>query len=239
MLLSVLLISSLALLFFMSGRYIAANSAVREIPVYSIENDNQQIAITFDCAWSADDIPTIINILEKYKCKATFFAVGNWAEKYPDAVKMLYENGHTIANHSYSHPHYNSMSKSEMLADMDKCDNVIESITGQKPVLFRSPYGEYNNSVIEVCRENGHEYIQWSVDSLDWTDITAEEIYKRITEKTKSGDILLFHNGTKHTAEILPKILEKLSKDYNFTLVSDMLIKDNYIIDATGRQKRK
>jgi len=239
MLLSVLVLTALVLLFFVSGRYISANTSVRQIPVYSIENDNNQIAITFDCAWSAEDIPDIVNILNKYNCKAVFFAVGNWAEKYPDMVRLLHENGHTIANHSYSHPHYNSMSKSEMLADMDKCDNVIMGITGEKPTLFRSPYGEYNNSVIDVCRENNHEYIQWSVDSLDWKDISADEIYKRITEKTKSGDILLFHNGTKHTSEVLPKILDTLSKKYRFALVEDMLIKDDYTIDSAGRQRKK
>ena len=236
--LSVIILSLLAAGFVISGRYIAVSSTPKEVPVYSVDTDKNEISITFDCAWSADDIDSIIETLEKYNCPAVFFAVGDWAEKYPDAVKKLSENGHTVANHSYSHAHFNSLSKEEMIADMDKCDSLIESITQKRPVLFRAPYGEYNDTLINACRETNRHYIQWSVDSLDWKDISADEIYDRIIKKTKAGDILLFHNGTKHTKDVLPKILETLSQQYTFVLTEDLIYKDNYTIDNAGKQHK-
>lgn len=236
MILSIILISILAGGFIISGRYIAVSSDKKEIPIYCVDNNQNQISVTFDCAWSADDIDSIIETLDKYNCPATFFAVGDWAEKYPDAVKKLAQHGHTVANHSYSHKHFNSLSSEQMLEDMNKCDDLIESLTGKRPILFRAPYGEYNDTLIKACNQSGRYYIQWSVDSLDWKDISADEIYKRITERTKSGDILLFHNGTKHTKDILPEILKKLSENYTFVLTENLIYKDNYTIDHAGKQ---
>lgn len=215
------------------------NSAQKEIPIYCVETDENKIAITFDCAWNADDIDSIIETLEKYNCKATFFVVGDWLERFPDSVKKLSDNGHEIANHSYAHGHFNSMTKEQMMEDMQICDDKIEEITGVKPTLFRAPYGEYNDLLIKTCRETGREYIQWSIDSLDWQNITEEEIYNRCIRKTKNGDILLLHNGTPYTAKVLPRILETLSKDYSFVKVSDLIYKDNYTINVEGRQQKK
>ncbi|MCH5184857.1 MAG: polysaccharide deacetylase family protein [Oscillospiraceae bacterium] len=238
LILSVILLSALAAGFIVSGRYIAASSSPKEIPVYCVDTEKNEISITFDCAWSADDIDSVIETLAKYNCPATFFAVGDWVEKYPDAVKKLSENGHTVANHSYSHAHFNNLTAQQMLSDMDKCDSLIESVTGKRPVLFRAPYGEYNDTLIRQCGNTGRFYIQWSVDSLDWTDISADEIYNRVVQKTKPGDIILFHNGTKYTKDVLPRILEKLSENYTFTLTENMIYKDNYTIDHTGRQHK-
>jgi len=214
------------------------NSAQKEIPIYSVATDEKKIAITFDCAWNADDIDSIIETLEKYNCPATFFVVGDWLERFPDSVKKLSDKGHEIANHSYAHGHFNSMTREQMTEDMELCDNKIEEITGIRPTLFRAPYGEYNDLLIKTCRETGREYIQWSIDSLDWQDITKEEIYNRCIRKTQNGDILLLHNGTPYTAEVLPEILETLSKEYSFVKVSDMIYKENYTIDVTGRQHK-
>lgn len=139
----------------------------KEVPIYCVETDEKKIAITFDCAWNADDVDSIIETLKKYDCKATFFVVGDWLERFPDEVKKLSDNGHEIANHSYGHGHFNSMSKEQMLSDMQKCDDKIKEVTGIAPTLFRAPYGEYNDLLIKTCRERGRIYIQWSVDSLD------------------------------------------------------------------------
>lgn len=213
------------------------NENRKEIPIYCVDTQENKIAVTFDCAWNADDIDSIIETLKKYNCPATFFVVGDWLERFPDSVKKLSDNGHEIANHSYNHAHYNNMTKEEMIADMQICDDKIEQITNVKPTLFRAPYGEYNDLLIKTCRETGRWYIQWSVDSLDWRDISAQEIYERCVKKTQSGDILLLHNGTPHTAEILPKILETLSEKYTFVKASDLIYKDNFTINIEGRQK--
>ena len=145
----------------------------RLIPIYSVETPKKKIALTFDCAWGADDIPDIINILAKNDVKATFFTVGSWVKKYPDAVKALHEAGMEIGNHSDSHAHVNNLSYGENLEDMTKCNEKIESITGKKVKYYRGPYGEYNNTVITVAEELHMQVIQWNVDTLTYISRTV------------------------------------------------------------------
>ena len=102
--------------------------------------------------------------------------------------------------------------------------------------MVRAPSGGYNDTVVRVCDERGTPCIQWSVDGIDYGDADAQGIIKRATSITKSGDIILLHNGTEHTAEVLPQILEKLSKTYEFSTVSGMLYTENFIVDHTGMQ---
>lgn len=207
------------------------------IPIYSVGRDDGKVAITFDCAWGAEDMESILSTLKNHNCKATFFVLGTWAEQNPDIMKKIVADGHEIGNHSYNHTHYTAMSQNEMLADIDKCNKAIKDTSGISPTLFRAPSGDYNNSVIETVHSKNMEYIQWSVDSLDWRGLTCEQMSERIIPKTKSGDILLFHNGTAHTAESLDKILTELEKKgFSFLKVSDLIYKDNYTIDHTGRQ---
>lgn len=209
----------------------------REIPIYCVERGDNKIALTFDCAWNADDVENICSTLDAYNAKATFFAVGDWAEKYPDAVKQFAQKGHEIGNHSYNHAHYKKLSKSQMLADMEKCDGILEKLSGKKPTLFRSPYGEYNDTVVKTCDSSGRTYIQWSVDSIDYGDASADDILRRATTNVKSGDILLLHNGTKNTAAALPQILKTLSdRGFEFVTVSELIYTDNYTIDHSGKQ---
>ncbi len=134
------------------------------IPIYSVKTDDKKIAITFDSAWGDEDLTEILDSLKKYDCKATFFVVGDFIEKYPDRIKQMYEAGNEIANHSDTHPHTNSLTREEMIKQMDDCDKKIKDITGQKEVLFRAPYGEYNNLLVQTCKDTGRFCIQWDVD---------------------------------------------------------------------------
>ncbi len=207
------------------------------IPIYCVKTDEKKIAITFDSAWDDADLTEVLQALDDYECKATFFVVGDFLEKYPERVKEMYEKGHEIANHSDTHPHPNSLSRDEMINEMDNCDKKIKDITGQKEVLFRAPYGEYNNLLVKTCEDTGRFCIQWDVDSLDWKGITADMIVKRVTEKIKNGSIVLLHNGAENTAEALPQLLCELKNvGYEFVTVSDLIYKDNYYIDHTGMQ---
>ncbi len=207
------------------------------IPIYCVKTDEKEIAITFDSAWDDADLTEVLQALDDYECKATFFVVGDFLEKYPERVKEMYEKGHEIANHSDTHPHPNSLSRDEMINEMDNCDKKIKDITGQKEVLFRAPYGEYNNLLVKTCEDTGRFCIQWDVDSLDWKGITADMIVKRVTEKIKNGSIVLLHNGAENTAEALPQLLCELKNvGYEFVTVSDLIYKDNYYIDHTGMQ---
>lgn len=214
-----------------------ANSE-RLLPIYCVGTEKKQIAISFDAAWGNDDTGTLIDILGKYKVKATFFVVGEWVDKYPESVKQLADAGHQIQNHSDTHPHMPELSTAQMIEELKSCNEKIAKITGKTPTLFRAPYGDYNNSLISAVSSIDMYTIQWDVDSLDWKDTaTAESIANRVVSNVKNGSIVLFHNDADHTPEALPTILEQLTKQgYEFVFISDLIYKENYTIDHTGKQ---
>ena len=196
-----------------------------------------KIALTFDCAWNNDDIGGILDVLDRYEVKATFFILGDWANKYPDSVVEIYNRGHQIGTHSMSHTDYTILTREEILKDISENENIIWDLTDNRPILFRAPSGAYNDTVVKTCEETGRIYVQWSVDSLDYIDeATVDTIYQRVIENTKAGDIILMHNGTEHTLSALPKIIETLKNEFEFAKLLDMVYFEDYIIDHTGRQ---
>lgn len=209
-----------------------------DIPIYSVECDEKKCAITFDCAWGAADIPNILDILDKYKAKGTFFIVGLWAKKYPDTVKLISDRGHEIANHGYSHAHMAQIPEDKIKEEILLCNDILEKITEKKINLFRPPYGEYNAATVKIAKNLKYQTIQWDVDSLDWKkNMTKEDIFKRVTQRTENGSIILFHNDTLYTEEIMPSILENLmSNGFECVKVSELLIKENYRIRYDGKQ---
>ncbi|MBR6740262.1 MAG: polysaccharide deacetylase family protein [Clostridia bacterium] len=212
-------------------------AAAREIPIYCVDRDDKVLSISFDAAWGDEDTDEILSALSEAGVKATFFLVGEWVDKYPHRVKQIFEAGHEIQNHSATHPHMPKIGRDKMLSELNICSDKIEAVTGVRPILFRPPYGDYSNDVIEVARGTGLYTIQWDVDSLDWKDLTAGQIYDRVVPKVGPGSIVLFHNGGKHTAESLPAILSELkSQGYTFLTISELIYKDNYTVDHTGRQ---
>lgn len=223
-----------------SGEIIQTMSQAKKLPIYNVDTSEAKIAFTMNCAWNADDIDQILATLSKHNTHITFFMVGDWVDKYPDAVKKISEAGHEIANHSDGHKHVNNLSLEENEKEVKLCSDKIETITGKKTTLYRGPYGEYNNTVIQAAENQKHITIQWSLDTLDYKGLTADEMWARLNGKVKNGDIILSHNGTKHTADSLDKILTNLeSNGFKVVTVSDLIYKDNYIIDNNGTQKSK
>ncbi len=213
------------------------SNSIRKLPIYCVETDEKKIAITFDAAWSAEDTDELINILKKHNAKATFFAVGDWVEKNPDAVKKLHKSGHEIGNHSDTHAAFSKISRKEIKEEILNCNEKIEAVTGIAPKLVRAPSGDYDNKSIEVAENLDMKMIQWDCDSLDWKLLSVDEMYARVTSKVQNGSILLFHNGVENTPKALDKILTKLEKDgYEFVTVSELIYWDDYEIDHTGRQ---
>ncbi len=145
------------------GAYATAN---RLLPIYCVETNKKQVAISFDAAWGNDDTEDLIRILKEYDVPATFFVVGAWVDKYPESVKALHDAGHQIHNHSNSHPNMPQLSKAQMRDEIESCNKKIESITGKCPTLFRPPYGDYDNSTIETIKEMNMYTIQWDVETL-------------------------------------------------------------------------
>lgn len=143
---------------------VSAAASNRQLPIYCVQRDQKMLSISFDAAWGNEDTQQLIDILGKYQVKATFFVVGDWVDKYPESVQALYAAGHEIMNHSNTHAHMSQLSREEIIADVEACNDKIEAVTGVRPTLIRPPYGEYDNNVITAIRSIGMEPIQWDVD---------------------------------------------------------------------------
>jgi len=140
-------------------------------------------------------------------------------------------------SHSNTHPHVNNLSYEENIKEIELSVDKIEKITGKRTNLYRAPYGEYNNTVIKAANDKGYYTIQWSLDTLDYTGLTGKEMWNRLDSKLSCGDIILMHNGTKHTADSLDMLLKNIKqKGFDVVPVSSLLYKENYKIDATGTQ---
>lgn len=222
-----------------AGKYVSSASTQRILPIYSVQTDEKKIAITFDAAWTNQDTDQLIQILKKHNAVATFFIVGDWAEKFPESVKAFHNAGHTIANHSDTHKAFSKCSREEIHEEIVNCNKKLEAITGDKVTLLRAPSGDYTDQSLEVAKELGMYTIQWNVDSLDYTGLSVDEISQRILSRTENGSIVLFHNGVENTAEALDTILTELSSQgYTFVSVDDLIYKEKYYLDHTGRQHK-
>ncbi len=216
---------------------VSAAASTRQLPIYSVERTQKVCAISFDAAWGNEDTQTLIDILEKFHVKTTFFVVGDWAEKYPESVKALHDAGHEVMSHSNHHDHYNTLTAQQIVEDVTASNQRIAAATGVTPTLIRCPYGEYDDHVISAIRSMGMEPIQWDVDSLDWKDYDAGTICKRVRDKLAPGSIVLFHNAALHTPEALPSVLEHMIREgYTVVPIGQLIYWENYTIDHTGRQ---
>lgn len=223
-----------------SGEIIETMSQAKKLPVYCVETAEPKIAFSMNCAWNDSDIDSILQTLSKHNVKITFFMVGDWVDKYPEAVKKISDAGHEIANHSDGHKHVNNLNLEENENEIKLCSEKIEKITGNKTTLYRGPYGEYNNTVIQAAENQQHITIQWSLDTLDYKGLTGDEMWARLNEKLKNGDIILSHNGTEHTADSLDKLLTNIKeKGFQVVTVSELIYEENYVIDSNGVQKQK
>ncbi len=232
------ILAALSIVYIVNHPAVAGVSAApRELPIYCVQRDYKVCSLTFDAAWGNEDTEQLIETLGKYDVRATFFVVGFWAEKFPESVKALAEAGHEVMNHSDGHDHMTKLTREQIIKDMNTCNDKIEAVTGVRPFLMRPPYGEYDNTVISAVRSMDMEPIQWDVDSLDWKDLGAEEITKRVVSKVQPGSIVLFHNAALHTPEALPMLIEQLLQEgYTFLPVSELILQGEYRIDHTGRQ---
>lgn len=139
----------------------------RELPVYSVQREDQKIALTIDAAWEADKTDFILAELERQGIKATFYLCGVWVDTYPEKVKAIAAAGHEIGNHSVSHPHMSKLGADEIKREIIDLNTEMENLGVKPGKTFRAPFGEYNDLVIATTREIGYEPVQWSIDTLD------------------------------------------------------------------------
>ncbi len=218
----------------------AVVAAKRELPIYCVEKSDKVLSISFDASWGADKTIAILDILDKYNVKTTFFLVGSWVDKYPDMLREIVARGHEIGNHSDSHPHMSQLTEDSIRKELRMMSDKVEKLTGVRPTLFRPPYGDYNNRVISVARAEGYEAVQWSIDSLDWKDRGTADIIKQCTYRVEPGDIVLFHNDSNDIVNALPTVIEHYQQlGYTIIPVSQILLEGAYTIDVQGRQHPK
>lgn len=201
--------------------------------IWEVNTGEKLIAFTFDDGPSPTFTPQILNLLAKYNARATFFVNGKEAEKFPEIIKRQYNEGHEIANHTYSHKEVNQMSEEELLLDLKKAHQVVKNIINKDMKLFRPTSGYYDETIVKIASKLDYKVIiwTWGLDSKDWLYKDHNKIAANIYNNINPGNIVLFHDrggnreNTIKTLHILLPLLQE--KGYQFVTVSDLLNNQN------------
>ena len=186
-----------------------------------------QIALTFDDGPHPGRTPEILDILEEYNIKATFYVIGQNVQYYPDIFKRTVDEGHEIGNHTHSHKALESFSKAEIKNEIELFNQAIDGIYKKNVCTLRPPEGKFDSALNTFAKENNYKIVLWSVDTLDWMHRTPEKIAETVLTETKGGDIILMHDyisGKSPTPDALKIIIpELLERGFEFVTVSDLL----------------
>lgn len=240
---NILLVCTLGacLLFFCQpGELIRHVSAAvkKENPIYFVYTEESKLSLSFDAAWGCEHTEDILRILKDNNIKATFFLTNIWLQAYPEMAQKIAADGHEIAMHSVSHPHMNSLTNEQIVQEIEDNKALIIATTDYEPTLFRMPFGEYNNTVVNTVKDLGYCPIQWSIDSLDWQDTaTVSSITERVTSKLHNGAIILMHNNGTYTADALAAIIRYAKEaGYQFVPIGQLIYPAPYTVDTQGGQ---
>src|SRR5699024_10772804 len=186
--------------------------------------DEKVVSFACNIDWGNESIEDMLNIFKDRNINITFFPTGKWAEKNPKLLKNIYDDGHEIGNHGYSHVDYDKLSLSENIEQIKKADSIIKNIIGEKPIYFAPPSGGFSDCTIKAADDLDYTTIMWSVDTIDWReDSTEDVIVERVLSNIHNSAIVLMH-PTEETNIALPKIIESLLKQgYNIGRISDIL----------------
>ncbi len=218
------------------GGYSSVMAQNRKVPVYKTDTAENKVAISFDAAWGADKTRQIMDICDAYNVKATFFLVGFWVEKYPEIVAEIDKRGFEIGTHSATHPKMSTLSTEKINSELTESSAKISAITGKQVRLFRPPFGDYNNTLLGCAENLNLLTIQWSLDSLDWKGLSADQIASRL-QKMQKGDIILCHNNSDHITEALPLVLESARlKGLQIVPVGELVYFNDFVVDGNGVQ---
>ncbi len=211
----------------------------RELPIYCVDTPEKKVALSFDAAWGNEDTQKILDMLKKYDLHVTFFMTGGWVEAYPDDVKAIQAAGHDLGNHSENHKNMSQLSDMEKKEELMAVHNKVKKLTGVDMELFRPPYGDYDNAVINTAKACGYYTIQWDCDSLDWKDYGVDSIINTVCNHKNlgNGSIILMHNGATYTAQALESVIQGLQEQgYEIVPISELIIRGNYHMNHEGRQ---
>ncbi len=191
------------------------------------ENESMKIALTFDDGPHPRQTPMILDLLDRYGIKATFFTVGINAYYYPDVLASIAARGHEIGNHTYSHPHVAHINQSVLENEIAKCEETVYQITDRRTKLFRPPEGMIDSAVLNALQNLDYRVILWDIDTRDWAHTSPEEIAENIISKISSGDIILMHDyigSNSPTCEAMQIFIpELIAKGYKFVVVSELI----------------
>ena len=224
---------------------VSAKTGTKLCPIYRVQTQQKLVALTFDAAWGNEDTQNILDILAKHDVKVTFFMTGGWVSSFPDDVKAIAAAGHDLGNHSENHKQMSQLSMEQCKEELQLVHDKVKELTGIEMTLFRPPYGDYNNTVVEATASMGYRCVQWDVDSLDWKDYGTDSIINTICNHKHlgSGSIILMHNGAKYTPAALDTVITNLKEQgYEFVPLSQLLLEGQYEVDYTmdheGRQRK-
>jgi peptidoglycan-N-acetylglucosamine deacetylase len=192
---------------------------------FSRGNPNKrQVALTFDDGPHYDTTPMILSILKKYNVKATFFVVGEQAERFPNLIRAEAKAGHSVANHTYNHLGLKKIPDEYIPLELEVCGSIIRRLTGTTPHLFRPPGGGYDVQITEYADSLGYTTVLWTLNSGDYECPSEKELWNRVVPYIHNGSIILFHDGVTQTINILPKLLQHLkAKGYEVVTVDEMI----------------
>lgn len=180
---------------------------------------HKNIALTFDDGPNEKYTYRILKILQGNNVHATFFLIGQHAQRYPELVKQIYQAGHEIGNHTYSHIELTKIPSGEIKKEVEKTKDIVQELTGHNTVLFRPPWGVFDGRSLAELALRKYDAVLWSIDSRDWSRPGVEMIKKNVLSKVQNGSIILFHDDHDQIAQALPDIIKSL-KDQGYQLVT-------------------
>lgn len=206
-----------------AGGILNVTSSSQEEAIYQGNTESNNICLMINVYWGNEYIPKMLETLKENDVKTTFFIGGSWAEDYPEILKEIYDGGHEIANHAYSHPDLKEKSLQINKTEISKTTDIIKELLNVEMTLFAPPSGSYSETTLQVAKELGYTTIMWTRDTIDWRDQDSELIYSRAVKNAAGGDLILMH-PTKETANALPDIIKTLKdQGFNLTTVSETI----------------
>ncbi|HET9918374.1 MAG TPA: polysaccharide deacetylase family protein [Ktedonobacteraceae bacterium] len=206
---------------------IASPGGVLGYPLYSGNPQLPEIALTFDDGPSAAYTAQILSILQSYGIQATFFVIGSQAANNSNLVLQENQQGYVVGNHTWSHPNLTTLSADQVRSELQSTSSEIASITGQSPIVFRPPGGNFNDQVQSIAASLGLSTVLWSVDPRDWSRPGTDAIIQNVLSSTKNGSIILMHDGggdRSQTVAALPTIISTLlQRGFRFVTIPRMI----------------
>ena len=174
--------------------------------IYNGNTEKNNVCFMFNVYWGTEYINDILDVLDFYEVKTTFFVGGSWAAKNIETLKEIYTRGHEIANHGYNHKDQNKLTKQQNIDEIMMTHKLIQANLGIEMNLFAPPSGAIDNELVDTALELNYKTIMWTHDTIDWRDKNAETVFNRATSNLSNGDLILMH-PTEHTLSALSNIL--------------------------------